>query len=516
MESRSLRIAGGRSFAVFGLLALSLYWVSIGFVSYSPFGVLQAGLVMLCPFLLLQRSSVVLGVAFLLFSLLLGIALAHVDRQSLWGQRAVLYLYIHLVWLLVLLSYTSLGGGMLFRAVVLVFVFLLGLINTSDIASNQKSIALLEGGVLWVGLSIFGRTMLPGSLLLRWWFGVVAVLCAANLLAIRDGVGLASWWRAVEICGHLILGWSLYVWWRQDRLAAPLVAAGVVLASLVCVSILVGTWLSLDDPQSHDWFYHPPLFRHVRHLGYFLCVGFVVSAWVFLTAPGRFWILAWLVYVLVVSALLWSGGRGAFLAGLAGVISLLLLGGFRQKTWRWSGVVVGLLLSLWLSSLFPVEHPGLGWVSALQRSDGAASFNGLSTGRLDIWRYLWGFIVQRPWFGWGGEGVLAVWDGSLLNQAHNAFLQLLIEWGVTGLVVLGLPLFCGAVVGIFRCCSAPVEFQLRAGFGLVLVVALLLLSMIDGVFYHGLPSAFFALGYVGNLAKWHNADMTIASNRVWC
>jgi O-antigen ligase len=120
----------------------------------------------------------------------------------------------------------------------------------------------------------------------------------------------------------------------------------------------------------------------------------------------------------------------------------------------------------------------------------------LGTGRLYIWTYLWDFILQRPWFGWGGEGFRAVWSGFPIVQAHNGVLQLLIEWGGVGFVVIGLPLvvLLGRALLSYR--GLNEEYKAPVGLGLALVISLLLYSMVDGIFYYGLPLVFLSVGYV--------------------
>src|SRR5690606_36120444 len=130
-----------------------------------------------------------------------------------------------------------------------------------------------------------------------------------------------------------------------------------------------------------------------------------------LVARGKLRRVAWAVYVLALSILLWSGGRGALLSSLVGGALLLRMAPLRTHAQAWRWLFIGLLLSFLLSALFHVEQSGVGWISALVRSDTAESLNALSSSRLHIWAYLFEFVGQRPVLGWGGEGFLAVWSG---------------------------------------------------------------------------------------------------------
>jgi O-antigen ligase len=70
------------------------------------------------------------------------------------------------------------------------------------------------------------------------------------------------------------------------------------------------------------------------------------------------------------------------------------------------------------------------------------------TGRLDIWAATWGLVEQRPVAGWGWMGYWAPWvepfddlvviRGVTYLQAHNAWLDVLMQLGVIGLVVFSI------------------------------------------------------------------------------
>ncbi|WP_237046430.1 O-antigen ligase family protein [Aquipseudomonas alcaligenes] len=391
----------------------------------------------------------------MLLSLSLGVALVWVEGQLFFDWRMIQFVWCHFVWLLLVLLHGFHDRVIeVVRCAVLAFIVMLALVNVGEIADNQRTIAMLEFGFIFVVVAVFGRHAVPGRWVLCWWLGVVVVLVASNILAIRDGGEGVSWWRAVEVFLHLLLGWGFFVWAKRDLAAPWWVASAVISATLLYLVVLVGVWVGLDHPEAYDWFFHPPLFHHIRHLGYLLCVGASVGAWLVLVVRKSLLFIVWPAYVLVLAMLLWSGGRGAFLGAAVGVISLLWLGGYRHERARWVLLVAGMALALWCSSRFPVEHQGLGWLSAVLRSGAAESVDGLSTGRIEIWNYLWRFILDRPLFGWGGEGFLAVWTDGVILQAHNFAMQLMIEWGA-GLLMITLPLVVLLARSLYRCARAP-------------------------------------------------------------
>lgn len=101
------------------------------------------------------------------------------------------------------------------------------------------------------------------------------------------------------------------------------------------------------------------------------------------------------------------------------------------------------------------------------------------TGRFEIWRLVGGLVKDRPILGWGWISYWAPWidpfnrlvirDGVQYLQAHNAFLDIQMQLGIPGLLVLVL--MVGSVVyRSLRLALVPAPYTLLP---LLLVVALL-------------------------------------------
>lgn len=81
------------------------------------------------------------------------------------------------------------------------------------------------------------------------------------------------------------------------------------------------------------------------------------------------------------------------------------------------------------------------------------------TGRAELWAAVVGLIAQRPWFGWGWIGYwqpgvepyegLYVREGIAYYQAHNIYLDFLVQVGVVGLLML-LALMLTSFVALWR------------------------------------------------------------------
>lgn len=482
-----------------GLLVVVFYGVSGAFANYWPLGLLQAGFVAVSPLLLARRRFGLL-IAAVVFSLVLGSVWAFADFQFVWSWRVLVYGLVHVLWLAALANWSGyLRAELLARVAVVVFLLAVPLINFGDISENQQAIAFLEVLLCAAIVIALGWRACWAKRLWLWVLGVCMTLCASNIATALDGVGLQDWWRVIQILAHFALGVILWAWAGEDERAGMWVWVSVQLAVAAYIVAFLLAWFSLADPVAYDWFFNPPLFQHIRHVGYFFCVAVLVGAWGFLAVQGRMRLLAWLGYLLALTILLWSGGRGAILAAFAGVLVLAAMR-WRHEKAAWLYLLAGLPIALAVSALFAVDQPGVGWLSAILRSDNASSLNELSSSRLAIWMNLWDFIVQRPWLGWGGEAFHAVTDYHL-DQAHNVVVQLLLEWGVVGSLVLGGPMFALWVLHMLRRQNLLVPGNELNALGVGVVVTLLALSLVDGVFYHGLPSAYLALGYAAMCAR---------------
>lgn len=157
-------------------------------------------------------------------------------------------------------------------------------------------------------------------------------------------------------------------------------------------------------------------------------------------APRRGWLIGWIV----VSAFLFvrASSATAFLAAAAVLVVLttvLLMRrarrpGERTKYYVGYAVVgVGGLLALWLlrDAIF----------TALGRSADL-------TGRERIWEAVLARAGERPWTGWGFATPWAPWDpafdrwivdhGQTVLQAHNMWIDVAMQLGVVGVVLVGL------------------------------------------------------------------------------
>lgn len=380
---------------------------------------------------------------------------------------------------------------------VVAIVLVIGLMNISSSPQNNWNIALLQiaflmGSILCLRPSLNETQKLNPIMLL-----IFLSIASSNVFATLDSAGIADWPRAVNIVAHMGFALAVFYWFIRRPSVVHWVVTAQMFSVLIYFIVILGYWNYLADPYSHQWFSYPPMFNHIRHVGTFLMVGTVIASWGVLNYREVRRSLAWVIFVLALSMLLWSGSRGAALAACGGITLLALRFPLAHTARGWALLAVGSVMAFTLSAVFDVDQNGLGWLSAIRRSVAATSIDQLSSSRLTIWTYLLPFIAERPWFGWGGEAFQFAWPTRSIIQAHNGLFQLMLEWGAVGtLLILGLLGWIAIKGGLLYWKTAsPQSTDSALPLGMALVTALLILSLVDGVFYHGTPFAFLMLGF---------------------
>jgi hypothetical protein len=371
----------------------------------------------------------------------------------------------------------------------LMCIFLLGFINTLGGAKFNNSVVAIIELLFCLCVMLFFRV--PERLLYKAFvmLGLLAALLTlSNGAAAYQEIGYADWRRVYQMLAHgafLAAVACVFAGWRNAPYHAAVVFA---VGAFAYFCIWLGAWYGLEDPFNYPWFNSPPLFLHIRHLGFFLAATSVVLAWAVLRYPGSSRMLFLVALFISLSLLFWTGSRGSSISMLAAVAFVAL----KFRGWKLLLLPAAVVSALWFSCHFEVAQASLGWLSALQRSGDAGSLNELSSNRGTIWMFLLPHMIERPLLGWGGEGFRALWTGFPVSQAENGFFQLMIEWG--GLVTL---LVFGVLARILwkamrQYLSGCAEDGLVLGLGLALCMGIL--SLTDGVFYHGTPMAYLMLG----------------------
>jgi O-antigen ligase len=212
-----------------------------------------------------------------------------------------------------------------------------------------------------------------------------------------------------------------------------LLVAGV--SAIVLVRGLVGGYL---QPVEGAGRFALSAQENPIELGRQAATGILLAIWVMLTArAGWMRMLALTLLPLIAVALVAAGSRGPVLGLLAGVIALLVLvAGDRESRRRILLVAGGTVAAVLLVPQL-VAGEGTGRAFSFLSSGGS----GLSSnGRVELWSTAWDLFGAHPLFGIGTGGFAA--HDVVELYPHNLLLELGVETGILGLVLVG------AIVGI--------------------------------------------------------------------
>src|SRR5688500_7881504 len=210
------------------------------------------------------------------------------------------------------------------------------------------------------------------------------------------------------------------------------------------------------------------------------------------------WAWAFVTASLAIGLSLWTGSRGAVLAIVgAGAVSLLVAPAFRVAR-GWGGAAASLVLAAAVVSQLPTApHPLMGATRTVEASVGGEA----TTGRTEMWRRVAKAIEQRPVFGHGEGQMRKVATFSDMTHPHNSILQVMLAWGIVGLVcvlVLAVAFARRALPAVRR----RDDYTVPAVIGLV---ALAVLSLVDNPLINPIPGSMFA-AFAGIIASRWRAE----------
>lgn len=371
------------------------------------------------------------------------------------------------------------------------FVALLFLLVGAN--SNIAAIQDLSLGGRWGALSAVAASVL-WTLPLRWRArpqrGLGMILLAFVAYALLSTAWSASpHWTLMRTVSFGVLLWAVFAGIRPaltDPDESRRLARGIVLllAAVVAASIaylLVDPTAAAPANQLRGVFLNPAYLALLVGLSYplvlaqfdhlpqpaYLAASFGAAA-AGLTIVSLCQSRAGLA-ALVVAALAYEVSRGGLLRALMPLLAL---------------VACAAVFHVWHPSLVPSAAASFTPPANLvvgPRAPGQSTLSALLSGRDEVWRATVDLIDRRPVAGYGfGTGDQLLRPGRFAHFAgftpHNGYLQILLELGAVGALLLLAPLALGLrrVLGLLRQRSVAPEI---AAFGAVLVGGLL-----DGVF----------------------------------
>ncbi len=295
------------------------------------------------------------------------------------------------------------------------------------------------------------HSMIALCLTLFWaWLGLSLLWHIAPLF------GLNYFW----VVGSLPFAFWIYTLASDQQRLWKVSAAGILLTGLALALWAVYQMVGLgESPRS--------VFLDINsHAAFLSLIALPASAY-FLLQPGdKRWALRLLGTVLFVLffAIMLSKGRGVIISFFLGFTLLLWL--VRHY------VPVQRSRLLLLLALYALLFSNLLWQGGVfERLGTLTELAGADRGRLQIWTQAWKMLGDAPWYGMGIGTFGLAWppyrhpqDGSAGYFAHNDYLQIWIETGWPGLLLLLAVLVAvlWALVKVLRHPAAPGAVKVEA------------------------------------------------------
>lgn len=304
---------------------------------------------------------------------------------------------------------------------------------------------------------------------LRFYFYIIQYLFFLSLVSFFDDNGMVLW--------------------------KVFLAKGMALLAIVLIffyarfSYEFSVWESSIKP-------HPPLYRHIRHFNYDLFIFMGLLCWAYVRRLVNYPVFATCL-TLIGFLTAWSGARGQAVATII-LLSLLLLS-FRRDAARLARSILFWLVFGALALYFSGETYMLYESVA---NSGRGSVNGISSGRLAIWAATWEAAQSNLIFGLGPE---AFYNNNVVEanivQPHSLIFQLVIEFGFIGLLAVVIAM-CALLYKTFLLTYFK-EVSLEVIFMYFLFISILAFSLVDGLFYHGVPFSLsmIILSYIYKISR---------------
>jgi O-antigen ligase len=333
------------------------------------------------------------------------------------------------------------------------------------------------------GLPIGARTALAMLVALIW---ATALFCAPD----RPAALIGAYCSTI----HLLFGLAVYALRRDSGSIPPetiwrLLLCGHLIFLVIIAFFVFAMWSEPD----FDWVKFKVAGSNIRHLGYYSAIGSMLALGLASTAATR---LPRAGYVAAAALFLglsfWTGSRGAIVAALAALPICALISPIFRRPRALLIWLVSLLAGAMLAAPLPVPASNFGTQRVIASAANAeADADALSSGRVTMWRGTILKIKERPFFGYGESQFRSQVPEarSASNHPHNAPLQILLQWGATGLLLL---VILGGMLAprIYRVVqTAPAVTAPAIG----VIASVLVFSLYDGTLYYPYPIAMLAV-----------------------
>ncbi|MBJ8551669.1 O-antigen ligase family protein [Acinetobacter bereziniae] len=242
------------------------------------------------------------------------------------------------------------------------------------------------------------------------------------------------WWRLIGIITCIVFGYITKILLDLKAISFICINQLLTLIGLGHVIFLLYMWNSVDHPFSYNWVENLYFFTNIRHLADLLSICYFSALFLFLLNKGNVKYFYLISSIIILSCIFWSGSRAAYL-GIFIAWSALFIYLNKKKLFIFI-ISLSFTIAVYISTFFNVASASLGFFRSFHRSV-QGNANEISSSRLDLYQQIFDWFLLRPYWGYGGEAVrnLKVFLGEQqIGQAHNAVLQILIEYGLIGFI----------------------------------------------------------------------------------
>ncbi len=303
--------------------------------------------------------------------------------------------------------------------------------------------------------------------------------------------------RAFSIGMWICYFWLVVFLLKKQFLRTEHLIYAIITSILIVLPLMVYQYSSLDNVSYRTFVYrHLEQYSNIRHFGYHLLAGVFFSCYLMLKnwQEKRWLFFFWgcIVCSLLVACLLSTESRqgiGILLLFSSGIVIYSMKRGFK------------------LNSLLPIIITTIAGVSLLLVLDLDSNFtqmysrtnteniDGFLGERLDIWIRSIGYLDNHWLFGRGPESFYHIERQNSLVQPHSVIVLLLLESGITGTLLFAILLLFILIMGVkvLKCLENKSLVFYQSLIAFLFIIAYLLNSLFDGIFYHVLPVYMFSM-----------------------
>jgi exopolysaccharide production protein ExoQ len=313
-------------------------------------------------------------------------------------------------------------------------------VDANQLGAANPTNTIATGFVLLV---VLAQMLRHGRPALRYAPGMWPVLSLVILALVSTG------WSdhpdiTIRRAGSLVTAtlWAWYVTSRydlKDVISIVRQSIGLLAVASLAIGILAPS-MGRNDPSGLGPDGWPGVFATKNNLGTIMAFGVATYFYALITPRQK--LFSYLFFsagiLLCVGMLYLSQSRTSWLIGLLSPVLCILIALTHKRVGAaiiiWTGVV------LLLAPAVVIASDQLGTIALMLGRDSSL------TGRVDLWLILPSYIEQRLWLGYGfaafwvqdSANVIQIWStvGWEPPHAHNGWLDLMLELGVAGLVLL--------------------------------------------------------------------------------